>query len=343
MSSTTIDTAFAKWGGVVLTVLLIVVASIQDDGLLDAATANTLSVALILAGVLWTLRGPDKLRRLGELYLWLAFIVSVSLLRALTDSWAARTGSDTTTTFQVAAVGHLLIVVGALWALGAWTPRSEQGSLRPYAARLAAGLLIAGAVIFWIGARTFPGMSLDAVSQNLRGHSWTAGCFAAATLVTLVGLGLLTSELRAAGDRLLSLAAFCTFFFGSVFWILHLAFRLTVQRAVAEEYSRTGAAPAWFSSWSDWAGVLFGIFSVLAYVSVVTYGVAILRTRFVPRWVGWVCILLGLLFLPQFGPPLFIHVLLWLVGLFVLRPPETGEPASTPAVSDSGASSGSAR
>lgn len=307
-----------RWLGPILGIALMVVASIRAAETVGATAANGLSLLLIFSGVVWALGGRYRLRRLAEIYLWLSFILAVSLLKVLTDDLARRLGADELLTFQVAGVIHVGIAILACWALGAWSPGPAEGGGPPFVARLAAGILIVGAVIFWVGARTFPGTALDEVSSNLGGHLWTAGNFAIATLVTLPGLGLLTLALVRAGDRVLSRMALATFLFGSVFWILHLAFRLTVMRAVAEQIALTAAPPPWYGPWNEWAGVLFGIFSVLAYISIVLYGAALLRTGLTPRWVGGLCIVIGLLRAPFFGPPLFIHVLFWVVALMIL-------------------------
>ena len=257
--STAAGSALSRWAVVAICALLLIVAILRDRGSVSDAGANALSLLVILAGVAWALATANRLRRLCELYLWLAFIVSLSLLKIFTDRVAQRLEIDELTAFQAAAVAHVLVAVAALWGLGAWSRKTRQVDAHAYGIRLAAGLLIFGAVVFWIGARTFPGSSLEAVSASLGGHMWTAANFLAAIFITRVGLGLLTRALWEAGDRAFSLLGLATIAFGAVFWILYLAFRLTVMREAAAEYGRTGAVPPWFSPWSDWSGLLFGL------------------------------------------------------------------------------------
>lgn len=316
-----VGTALPKRAVLALCILLLAVARMRSTTTLTDSLANGLSGLLIAAGVALALRGPDKLRRLAELYLWLAFIVSLSLLKILTDALAQQLSLDPLATLQTAGVVHAVIAAACLGILGAWLPASARPQTHSYPARLAAGLLIFGAVVFWIGARTFPGTDLPSVAASLGGHLWTAGNFLLAILITLIGLGLLTQTLRNAGDRTLALLALATITFGSVFWVLHLAFRLTVMRTAAEELTATGAVPSWYLPWIDASGLLFGLFSALAYLAIAAYGGAVLRTRLLPRWLGWTCLVVGLAAAPTFGPPFFIHTVLWIVGMTVLTAP----------------------
>jgi hypothetical protein len=262
----------------------------------------------------------ERLRRLSELYVWLAFILSVYYLQSLATAVAEWSGSSETSVFRSIAVAHLAVVCAALWTLGAWSAAVPS--------RLAAGLFIVGAVVFWVGARTFPGLALDRVAANLPGHLWTSVNFLLATIITLVGLALLTLVLREAGDRVLSAVGLLLFGFGSVFWVLHLAFRMTIVVQAAEAWSASAAAPDWFEPWSAWAALLFGIYSVLAYIGLAAYGGALLSVGWQRRWLGWTCVFAGLVAAPLGGLPLFIHVPLWLIGLMVLT--DRSSPATAP-------------
>jgi hypothetical protein len=221
--------------------------------------------------------------------------------------------------FRPVAIVHTLVVGAAVWALGEWSSDEEPAGGIAYLARLAAGLFVVGAVVFWVGARTFPGTALEKVQANLPGHFWTCGAFLIANVITLAGLALFTLALREAGDRYFSTLGFLFFAFGAVFWTLHLAFRLTVMVQAAQEWSLASGPPQWFGSWRGWAALLFGVYSVLAYIGLAFYGGALLKIGWLPRWVGWTCVVAGLLAAPLGGLPLFIHVPLWLVGILTLR------------------------
>lgn len=305
------ESSLSKWTGAVICLLLIAVRAIAGVGdSISGSIGLALALLLILVGVVWAIKGPERLLRLSELYLWLAFTLSLGFLEALANRVAGLIGESGLTVFRLVATAHMGVIVLALWALGAWSRD---------AGRAAAGLLIVGAAIFWVGATTFPGMSLEEIAANRAAHMWTSGTFLLAVFITLAGLALFTLALREAGDRVLSVLGLLAFAFGSVFWTMHVAFRLTVMAWAAEEFSRTAMSPAWFQPWRDWSGLLFGIYSVLANLALVAYGGAILETGLLARWAGWTCVVLGLLAAPFFGPPLFIHIAPWLVGILLVR------------------------
>ena len=286
--------------------------------MIAASFGQLLTLLIVLAALTWTVTGPDRLRRASELYLWLAFIFSIYYLQLVAEAVACWTGVPTMDAFRVIAVLHLIVVAAAMWRLGRQIPADD---------RLAATLLIAGAVVFWVGARTFPGSSLQSIDGNLAGHLWTSVSFLIATIVTLGGLALFTLVLHSAGDRYLSVLGLLLFAFGAILWTLHLAFRLTVVVQAVESWRATASAPPWFEPWRAWAAVLFAIYSVLAYCGLAAYGAALLKTGGLPRWVGWVCIVAGLLAAPLGGLPLFIHVPLWIVGILMLTR-EPGIPST---------------
>ncbi len=307
--------------GAVLTVVLFVLVIAIERGVLPARIGHGVSLAAVVIGIAWSVRGGARLRRLSELYVWLAFILSLYHFQLVAELLAQSAGFAVIDVFRAIALTHLAIVGLALWVL---LDASAEQTAGTRASRSAAVLLIAGAAVFWVGARTFPGMALEMVEANRAGHLWTSVSFLIATVVTIAGLVVFGVALREAGDRLASGIGLLLFVFGSVFWTLHLAFRLTVMVKAAEEWKLTAATPAWFEPWKSWAAVLFALYSVLAYMGLAAYGAALLQTRWLPRWVGWTCIVAGMLALPLGGLPLFVHVPLWLVGIAALRVQEPG-------------------
>ncbi len=292
---------------------LVAVAIVRRAVGLSATAGDILSLALILAGVGWALRSPQKLRSLSSLYLWLAFIL---LLDDPVHWLPAVAGWDRTLLYEIVSGAHLLLVLMAASALGAW--RKENP------ARPAAGLLIAGAVIFWSGARIWPGMSLPVIAEHRPEHLWTSSTFLLGTVTTLAGLALLRLALQEAGDQFWATLGLLGYLFGAVFFVMHLGFRLTIMPLAAEELGRVGAAPNWYEPWRIWAGLGFGIYHVLAYLALMAYGIALLKTRILPRPAAWLCIGFALLAVPWFGPPLLIHMVPWILGVLVL----TADPPS---------------
>ncbi len=305
-----------RWGGAWVAALLVLGGMAEAAGLLGSGANRIAMMALIVVGLAWALRGTMRKRKVAELYLWLAFILPYGPLNTLSRSLAAQLERDHVTLYAAVSIIHLALVCAALAVLGAW--RSER-VLPIYAlARYAAALLIVGAVIFWSGATTFPGIELQEIAGQLRGHLWTSGTFLLATVITMAGLFLLTLALRDAGDRVASGLGLIAYLFGATFWTIHLAFRLTVMPWAAREFTRAGV-PDWYEPFRLWSGLMFALYSVLAYAAIAAYGVALLRTRVLARWVGWMCIGFAVLGAPSFGPPLAIHLMPWILGILILQ------------------------
>jgi hypothetical protein len=328
-----LDTASASPRvGAALAVLAFAVVLLFERGGVDARLALLISLSLLLAGLVWAVKGPHRLSRLCELYLWLAFILSIYYLDALANFVAGLMAWRAIDVFRPIAIIQVLGVSAAVWVLGAWSSERRPAS-GGRLVRHAAGLFVIGAVVFWVGARTFPGLGLEQVRANPEGHLWTSASFMVATVVTIAGLALLTLALRDAGDRALSVVGLVTFAFGAVFWMLHLAIRLTVMIEAASAWTPGSAPPDWFEPWRAWAALLFGIYSVLAYAALAAYGAAWLGIGWRPRWIGWTCIAAGALAVFLGGLPLFIHVPLWLMGVLALttNPVRPGPTSATAA------------
>jgi hypothetical protein len=58
--------------------------------------------------------------------------------------------------------------------------------------------------------------------------------------------------------------------------------------------ARTGVMPNYYVPLALWTQALFIIYSILAYCALAAYGGAILSTRLLPRWMGWLAILYSL-------------------------------------------------
>lgn len=152
---------------------------------------------------------------------------------------------------------------------------------------------------------------------------WTNVLFFSGTVVTLLGLALLTTQFRAAGDRSWSQLALLAFLLGSVFWVINLAFRLGVDPLAAQELAKTGMVPTYYLPLLLWTRVLFVIYTVLAFSALAAFGGAVLTTHVLPSWVGWTAILYGLAGLGVLGftgdaPPFLHHLLLIVIGILLL-------------------------
>ncbi len=296
-----------KWNWTPATILFLLMINgiLEHQGIAGPPLGNIVLVLLIILGIVWALSGTAKLRRLSELYLWLVFILSLGTLKVIADRLPSITGmKNNLDTYIALSIVHLLIIGLALWILGAWKKETIDNA-KPYLARLASGILIIGAAIVWIGAVTFQGMKLEGIAENRADHLFTSGCFVIGGIITLTGLAIL---------------------FGSTFWIIHLAFRVTVMVWSADELIRTGSAPSWYETWRMWSGLFYGIYMVMAYLSIAAYGASLLKTRMIARWLGRTCVIVGLaaaaLFaaqVPGFDAPLEIPILSFAISLFLLR------------------------
>lgn len=199
-------------------------------------------------------------------------------------------------------------------------------------------LLVVGSAIAWIGA--FSPLVLipreefashEALLRFVAAHQlgWFVrdGGFLGGVVLTVLGFAALTAAFRSAGEQPLSELALFSYLLGAVFWVMHLAFRLTVILVAARETVATGVVPAYFrphfSPMDAFFGFLFGVYWVLAYVAIAVYGVAVLRTQVLPKWLGWSAILFAfLLALTGLGSdalPLFIHVIPFVMGAVLLQ------------------------
>jgi hypothetical protein len=123
---------------------------------------------------------------------------------------------------------------------------------------------------------------------------WTNVFFMGSTLVTLLGLALLTTLLRQAGDHIFSYLGLILFVLGVSLWLIQRAVPLSIDLWAAQQMARTGVMPDYYVPLTLWTQALFIIYSILAYCALAAYGGAILSTRLLPRWMGWLAIVYSL-------------------------------------------------
>ena len=143
------------------------------------------------------------------------------------------------------------------------------------------------------------------------------------SVVTALGLVLLTMLFRDAGDRAFSQLGLVAFVFGAVLWVIILAFRLSIDPWAAQETARTAVLPDFYVPLTLWTHALFVIYTILAFSALATYGAALLSTRVLPHWVGWLAIVYGPAWLGWFAftgdvPPFLHYLLPLLMGILLL-------------------------
>lgn len=250
-------------------------------------------------------------RRLAELYIWL-FTIPLMVVAVI----YGRVGF---TAFGASGAAHLIITAVALGVLG----RAVGAPIGP--ARLAGALLVLGSAIFWLGAITWPGSGLSSIATEPASHTSTAVLFLVGSLVTLAGFIGLRTILRAAGDEWLSQLGLVSFLFGTVMWAIHLVFRVTVVRPLAEQAA--SAPPTWFEPLHMWSEGLYAIYMVLAYLAIAAYGGALLKTQWVGKGWGRAFVVFGLVaavgFLSParlaFEAPLTVQFAPYAMGVLLLR------------------------
>lgn len=217
--------------------------------------------------------------------------------------------------------------------------RSRVNEMGLVEQRVAGAALVAGTVIFFVGVSVpiFSGLSLRVWSAPLQEYleliaahqmawMWTNSGIVVGVLLTAVGLGGLTTLLDQAGDRVLPRAGLIFFVLGVTFWVVELAFRLSVTVWAAEKTVSIGAPPPFFEPLQRWVGVLFFIYMVLAYLATAVYGGALLQAELLPNWMGWVALGVGIFGAISFGtnlPTIFsipagVQLVPLLIGIVLL-------------------------
>ena len=195
-------------------------------------------------------------------------------------------------------------------------------------------LLLAGGVVFWTGAFTPPykwWMTRDTreyltlIYQHKTAWYFIAGTFVVGVILSVIGMQLFSLSLQRAGQHVFPQIGATAFSFGSLFWILNLAFRVTVTVWAAMQLAEHQALEASFKSWMDWTNVIFAIYMVLAYFAIGCMGYAVFQSQILPAWLAWFLMIFGfggsLLYmvrLPLFDPPLMVHLPLMVAGIVIL-------------------------
>ncbi len=287
-----------------------------------------LALAIIVGWIRYSLE-RTLWRRVLELYLWLV-PVSLAWLAAVHDAGGLRA------TVTVGAI-HLLVITVAAWVVARKKTAAVAADLLPRASGM---LLVIGSAVVWIGADTFPGVELESIHLRNADHLFTTGSFFVGSAMTLAGFTMLTTLLRRSGQPALADLGFVAFFSGFTFWCIHLAFRAVVMVSAAKELSAAGMAPVWYGSWRPWAGVMYGLYMAMAFLSISAYGAAMLHGGWVGKGWGRTFVAFGLIaavgFLaaglfdqpltPQFGPFAMGMILLRRSAHGQLRPPLQRQP-----------------
>lgn len=200
--------------------------------------------------------------------------------------------------------------------------------------RWAGILLLTGGIVFWIGAWTPPYKwwmtkdikeYLSLIHENKRVWYFIAATFVIGMIATLFGMQLFSLALQRSGESIIPQIGFVALAFGSIFWILNIAFRATVTVWAADQLAESNLLEPTFKTLMDWTNLIFGIYMVLAYFGIGCMGYSLHQLSILPTWIGWMCMIFGfggsVLYLcrvPFFDPPLMVHTPLIITGIVIL-------------------------
>jgi hypothetical protein len=206
------------------------------------------------------------------------------------------------------------------------------------ARRFAGIILILGCLLFLTAAGVMPRDTqgnflvnlplreqLLTISVQVAQFQWSWSLFCSGAMVTALGFVLLTRVFHNAGERTFSSLALIVLLFGVGLLVIYLAIPLGIAPVAAQETARTGVVPGYYEPLQLKIQPLFVLYTILAFSALAACGGAILSTRVLPHWMGWLSIVYGLAGLVLTGftvgnAPPFLHYLMPIVmGILLLR------------------------
>lgn len=207
-------------------------------------------------------------------------------------------------------------------------PPSGVAAMRPLGL-----VLIAGTVIFWLGAFYMPLMKaytaqtvqehLAVIGNNRLGWLISNGMMAAGGLVSTLALVALGEHLyRSGGGNKIVTVSAALWVVCCALWVTTAAFRITITTWSAEQLAASSQVPAFFPPLHRWNNFVVVIFMMLAYAATALYGLEALRSGALPKGVAWFALVFGgagVLLRPAgvlfFEPPLMVELVPLVLGI----------------------------
>jgi len=194
--------------------------------------------------------------------------------------------------------------------------------------RAAGWLLTIGGLIAIAAACTPPYKQwyapLPEAMQTIAEHpiAWRVinGGFLVGTIVAALGFAALTVGARARSGETFALLGSVAFGVGTLFWVLNLVHRMSVQSWAAAEFVANGSIPGFFFPQQTQAAFHFGLFAVFAFGGVALAGWSVLTNMIAPRWVGHTMLWVGIIGAPivTFIGPWVLYVPIVILGVAIL-------------------------
>lgn len=195
-------------------------------------------------------------------------------------------------------------------------------------------VLVAGLLVFFMGAGAWKiayeqplPEALPVIHADRRRRAWIHLWMIPAMFLTSAGVLGMTAVIGDGVAVVLSLMAGVVYALGAVCLVAALTFRLTVVPWAAAQIVEHGDLPEGFAALDSWAGSLYVVHMLSAYVAFAIVGTAVLAGGELPRWAGWVGIVGGVSFAAgflatrragPFNPPWLAHLYTALIGILLL-------------------------
>ncbi|MCB0279238.1 MAG: hypothetical protein KDD94_07040 [Calditrichaeota bacterium] len=252
--------------------------------------------------------------KIAGIYLWCLPVLSVPVLFLVKNNVSLP--------LFITAVGlHLGLLALALRfrlsASGSTIGGKEQ--------RITAILLIVSATLTFISATTFPGTDIARIAENEFGHYWTSGGFFISAVISLVAFLYLYLMLK---RQIITSShiAFLLVLIGTILWLIHLLFRLTVMISVAGILTDGGQIPELYPIANRLASSFYVIFMLFSYSALAIFAYGLLQTDLLKKWVSRLVIIFSVLAMIGFstgimffGMPITAELMPWLIGIMLIR------------------------